>query len=793
MTSAFDSTSGRRRVGIGRLRPPRTKRHAGRRAPVRVALLSLVALSPAACEQKPNPKQSVIVLGFDGMDPRLTEQMMDEGRLPNFARLRDRGSFKPLQTVTPPQSPVAWATFATGLNPGGHGLFDFIHRDPDPPDQKSGIKPYSAMARTVPETTWLSRIFSVFFGDSISWGDYEIPLVSSRHELLRRGTPFWSTLTQAGIPAWIYRLPANFPAIEVKGAPFYCLTDMGTPDLTEGMGEFSYYTDGPFDFNKSISGGKAYPVQVVNGMVMPAKPLVRGIVKTVVSPTRFVVQGWTGFPERLDDYAGCVAVFRRSGNQGDCIRSITSVDPDAREITLESPCDFKVQPSSLVKVYSRCKFRGPSNTTIKKKQPSGLTERAVTDFTVYVDPEDPVACIEFNGTKLILREGEWSGWQSVEFPMAYGWSNKLMLPPVQAMCRLYLKQLRPHFELYVSPFNYDPMEPIIPICMPEGFSADVARATGRYYTQGLPEDTKALSHHVLSRDEFLRQADIVEEERERLLDYALDHFGGGFLFFYYGGTDLVAHMFWGTRDPEHPGVTDEEREKYGHVIERYYICADRMLGRTLDRFPDASLLLISDHGFETFSRGFNLNTWLADNGYTTMLVPNRRSLPLNFDFSKTRAYGLGINGLYVNLKGREQDGIVDPADKQALLDEISRKLLAVVDPETGRKVIAEVYQSDRVYEGPYVDIAPDLQVGYARGYRGSWSTILGEFPKAIIEDNLDAWGADHCIATDLVPGIILANRPITAETPGLIDLAPTVLSLFDLAPPPELEGQDVFQ
>ncbi len=768
---------------------PRSVRPAGAARRVVVAALCLF---PGACgdDKPPSYPTSVIVLGFDGMDPKLTGEMMDSGRLPNFARLRDQGSFKPLQTVTPPQSPVAWASFATGLNPGGHGLFDFIHRDPAPADKPTGIDLYSAMSRTVPATSWLGSLFSAVLGDTLRWGDYDIPLQSGRHELLRHGRPFWEPLAEAGVPAWVYRLPANFPATCGVSGPLRALSDMGTPDLSDTMGEFSFYTSEPsFDAGGSITGGKVYPVRVVNGTVLPAEPVSTGTVQSMLSPTRVSFRPWQRLKERLDEYEGCELVFDRGADAAPRMHNVESVNVRQRVVTLTAPVDFDVKPGSLVKLIAPCSFKGPPNPVLRQEP----TPRAEAVFAAYVDADNQTVCLEFNDQRVILAQGQWSGWYPVEFPLVRGWSTRWLVPPAHGICRFYLKSVTPHFALYVSPFNYDPTAPVIPLCYPSGFAADVAAVTGRYYTQGLPEDTKALSHHVLSRDEFLQQADIVEAERERLLDFALDRFNGGFLFFYYGGTDLVAHMFWGVKDPQHPGITDEERKRYHDAVERYYECADRMLGRVMVRRPQATILVISDHGFESFSRGVNLNTWLAENGYARMLFPSQPDMPLNnFDFSATTLYAVGLNGLYVNLKGREQNGIVDPADKQALLDEVKAKLLKLKDPKTGRHVVKEVYQSDRIYKGPYVGIAPDLQIGYARGFRGSWGTVLGCFPRGVVEDNLDPWGADHCIATDLVPGIVLSSRPIMREQPGLMDLAPTVLTLFGLSPA-EADGRNIFE
>ena len=299
---------------------------------------------------------------------------------------------------------------------------------------------------------------------------------------------------------------------------------------------------------------------------------------------------------------------------------------------------------------------------------------------------------------------------------------------------------------------------------------------------------------MLTRPQFLDQAELVFRERMKLLDYALDHYTSGMMFFYFGGTDMIAHMFWGARTPNHPALTPAEQQRYAHEMERVYEDADDALGRVLARCPDATILVVSDHGFDTFTRGFNLNTWLLENGYLKRIpgLEQRYDVPLNIDFDNTRAYGMGINGLYVNLKGREKKGIVDPAEKQALLDEITAKLLKVVDPQSDKRVIKEVYQCDRVYSGPYVDVGPDLQIGYDRTYRGSWDTVLGGVPEGIVVDNTDAWCADHCIATDLVPGILLANRPIRAKSPSLLDIAPTVLAEFGVPVSEVMEGRSVF-
>ncbi len=665
--------------------------------------LVLAAVLIGGCGQDNSEDRQLIVLGFDGMDPKLCEEMLNDGSLPNLAKLRDAGGYKSLGTSTPPQSPVAWCTLTTGTNPGMHGIFDFIHRDPET------YLPYSSTAETQQVEKW----FDFMLPNYIPFGKYRLDLVSSEVVNLRQGKPFWEYLTEAGIPTQVYRMPANYPPTPSTGAEFFCLSDMGTPDIRGTQGLFSFYTDDPFP--KPVSGG------------------------------------------------------------GESVR-ISFVDNEA--VTA---------------------FHGPYDSTLQlEKDEKGKTpshKPVETPLTIYRDPADPTARLVWEGQQVILTEGEWSEWHPVEFKLGPRWpfTDAPLLPAAKSICRFYLKQVRPVFQLYVSPFNIDPLNPSLPISQPDDFVTEVARSIGRHYTQGLPEDTQALQNEVLTKDEFLQQADIVLAERLKLFDYALDHFETGMLFFYFGSTDMVAHMFWGARDPDNPALTAGQKQRYLKVVDALYERMDVLIGKVTQRFPEATIILLSDHGFETFNRQFNPNNWLLENGYAVKgNVKLSLSVPLNFDFSKTKAYGVGINGLYVNLEGREKDGIVPSAGKQVLLDEISAGLLRYRDPETGEQVIKDVYQADRVYSGPQIAIGPDLQIGYNRGYRVSWAGTLARFDKETTSGNTDAWNADHCIATDLVPGVIFSNRPLPLEDPNLEDIAPTLLTWFGLEVPPQMKGRSVF-
>ncbi len=663
------------------------------------ALLPLVACalvfvpSCAREQQASSPKPKVIVIGFDGMDPRLCKRLMDAGQLPNLDRMRQAGGFKPLGTTIPPQSPVAWASFITGANPGVHGIFDFIHRDPT----KQCAPYYAAAETTEGEGGW-------------EVGEHKIPLTfwPFNHEppktLLRRGgTPFWDYLDNAGVPVWIYDIPANYPPSPSKHGHVHCLAGMGVPDLLGGYGTYQFFSEDTL-VSKSEGGG------------------------------------------------------------------------------LRTPLVFSGDRATI-------RLVGPENTVLQHPTATHV------ELEVFRHPTDAAARIDWQGRTVVLNEGEWSDWQRVEFEM----EMPQFLPnrSVPGICRFYLQEVRPNFRLYVTPINIDPTDPAgQKISEPKDFVTEIAEELGPFPTAGFQEDHKALSNRVFDDAEYKRQADYVLTERLSLHDFAFDRYDDGLLFFYFSSTDVQAHMFWWDSDEKHPVRSAEDAKKYNQVIIDLYRQMDGVVGEIVDRYgDDATILVMSDHGFCNFRRQFNVNTWLRENGYVkpddcrSLINPARRPL---VDWRQTRAYGFGLNGLYINLQGREKFGIVAEADRDTLLDEISDKLLAVRDPVDGQPVVATVYRSDEVYSGPLASTAPDLIIGYHRGYRASWSTTLGNVSKSVLSDNKSAWSADHCIAAEQVPGVIFSNKPIRKLDPSLIDVAPTILESLGVAPPSSMEGRSLF-
>ena len=640
-----------------------------------ISFFTILAIIASACGVDDRSyDQGMIVIGIDGMDYALSRKLIDEGRLPNLARLEQMGGFQALGTSVPPQSPVAWSNFITGLDSGGHGIYDFIHRNPETMDP------------------CLSTSKSIEPSRTLKFGKWDIPLSGGGMELLRRGTPFWEVLEGHGIPTTIIRMPANFPP---SGSAYRELSGMGTPDVLGTPGYYSFYTT---------------------------------------------------MPERIT--ANTEALIERV---------------QVRDGIVEA------------------ELLGPPNPLLIE------SEDLKAPFTVYVDDEYLVAKIVVGQEEFILQQGEWSEWVPVEFEM---------IPYVQsinATARFFLREIRPEFELYVSPINLDPVAPLMPISTPVGYATELAEATGRFYTQGMPEDTNALNEGVFNNADFMTQVAMVHTEIRNQFDYVLNEFRGGFLFYYFGNLDQVSHMMWRAMDPEHPAHDPIADAPYANAVIDRYVDADDFIGETLGKLPEnTTLVVMSDHGFTSWRRAMNLNTWLLENGYITLMNPRRvTGIPYfgNVDWESTEAYAVGLNGVYINLRGREANGSVMPLDQDTLSAEIAEKLLSFIDPITGEQAVTKVYHRDEVFAaGGYLDIGPDLIVGFAKGVRGSNESALGEFSTEIIFDNDHPWSGDHLMDHETVPGVLFSSRPLQRVVTSLQNLAGVLLAEFgieDFPPTPQ--------
>jgi predicted AlkP superfamily phosphohydrolase/phosphomutase len=407
------------------------------------------------------------------------------------------------------------------------------------------------------------------------------------------------------------------------------------------------------------------------------------------------------------------------------------------------------------------------------------------NFEIRPDLGKKLARMTVDSEKFTLKLGEYSSWIPVKFKAALGFSAR-------GICRFYLKELSPEVEVYVTPVNIDPGRPDLPISHPVTYSIYLAKLFGPYATLGLAEDTWALNEHVLDDNAFLAQCYANHEDRERMLFDALDKTRQGLCACVFDTTDRVQHMFWRYLEEDHPAARAVPPDQRPNVIESLYSRMDALIGRVMTQIDKETLLMVvSDHGFKSFARCVNLNAWLHQNGFLALKEGKTESGDWfeDVDWSRTRAYTMGLNGLYLNLKGREREGIVQPDEAATLKEELRSKLHGLIDPASGRVGITGVFDCDAIYAGPYVDNAPDLIVGYGDGFRASWDSVMGKVTSQIFEDNLKAWSGDHCIDPRLVPGVLFSNRKIVDEKPGIVDIAPTILNLFGLPLPGHFDGK----
>jgi predicted AlkP superfamily phosphohydrolase/phosphomutase len=422
---------------------------------------------------------------------------------------------------------------------------------------------------------------------------------------------------------------------------------------------------------------------------------------------------------------------------------------------------------------------GPEN-------PLGTGGDLRADFKIRPDARRNQARVEIDSESFTLKVGEYSEWIPVKFGAGMGFT-------AHGICRFYLKEISPEVEVYVTPVNIDPGRPDLPISHPVTYSIYLAKLFGPYATLGLAEDTWALNEEVLDDQAFLAQCYGNHEDRERMFFDALEKTPQGLCACVFDTTDRVQHMFWRYLDRDHPAVRDVPQDQKPRVIQDLYDRMDTLIGRVMQQIDDQTLLLvISDHGFKSFARCMNLNAWLHQNGYLALKEGKSESGDWfeDVDWSRTRAYTMGLNGLYLNLKGRERKGIVEAgAEAEALKEDLRARLDGLVDPASGAVGITGMFDCDAVYAGPYVDNAPDLIVGYGEGFRASWDSVMGKVTNKIFEDNLKAWSGDHCVDPRLVPGVLFSNRKIAIEKPAIVDVAPTVMKLFGLELPSYFDGK----
>jgi predicted AlkP superfamily phosphohydrolase/phosphomutase len=707
-----------------------------------LAVLACLALSVAPLRAE-DPK--LIILGFDGADAKLTQKWMDEGKLPNLARLRAEGTFAPLRSTIPSQTPVSWSTFSTGLNPGRHGIFDFLKRDP------KNYKPSFAAADVGHEPfLWgdktpfllglivavvlalllfgLMKLFrtrtrvaaavAVVLGLLAAGGvgtaaqrllPKQRPIAINRQQ----GETFWRILGDAGKRVRVVRVPVTFPPKAYEHGEL--LTGLGTPDLSGRIGKPFYFTSELFFTPK---GGGDFSVEVV---------------------------------ELVD-------------NKG----------------TIET------------------EIKGPPNELFPDQKGK---EFITIPMTLTVPQDRSNLRIQVSGNDLTLKQGQWSDWVQFTFPF-----NSLI--KLKGIGKFRVESISPEVRVYLSPIQFDPkaLPPGFAITTPGNWVDDLTGHYGRFKTIGWMIDTWSMTSGTIDEGLFLEDVKMTaDKDREMLEGFLARPDDWDVLVHYFEFTDRVQHMMFRYFDPKHPLYTPEGAAKWGGSILGAYQQMDAIVGGAMQKMPKGTrLMVVSDHGFASFRRGMNYNTWLVKNGYMTLTGEDKQRKNLetlfdqgdffvNVDWSKTRAYALGLGEIYINVAGREGKGIVKPgAEYQQLTAELKQKLEAFVDEETGEHPVAHVFTRDEAY-GTYDPLLiPDLIPSNNEGYRVGWQDSLGGIGKTIVEPNLEVWSGDHCsVYPPLVEGILFSNFKLGVNHAYMGDVMPTILDLYKVKPTAKLDGKSL--
>lgn len=615
--------------------------------------------------------RKVVVLGLDGLEPRIVRRLMAEGRLPNFSALAHKGHFSDLRTVAPAITPAAWSSFLTGNDPSHHNIFDFITRDP------ATYQPRLSSSDVLPPRRTLRL------------GRWKIPLSRPRVRLLRKGIPFWHVVGRKGLEVTVLRVPITFPPERFRGR---LLSGMCVPDLLGSQGTFSSYST------------EAPPAQSDGGQFHEIK-------------------------------------FERS--------------------------------------IAHCHIVGPKN-------PFAAEEANLTVPLLLSRDDSESLQLKAGGTRLRLQVGEQSEWVHLRFGAGLG--------AIEGVARFHLNSGGAGCSLYMTPIQIDPERPAMPISQPQIFSSYLAKRDGPFATLGLTEDTGALNEGALGEDGFLKQAWQVYEERKRTFLRTLETKADDLTVCVFDTPDRIQHMFWRQHEQRRPN------DPHAGVIDDMVMRMDALVGETMKRIDEQTLLIVlSDHGFTAFRRGVNLNTWLRDNGYLVMKDDAEACRPWlqGVDWSRTRAYAMGLTGIFVNRKGRERSGIVEPGEEfDALTQELKARLEQITDvgeDGTSAPAIRRVRITSRAYSGPYRFDGPDLLIGYEEGYRVSWESARGQVSEAVVCDNPRPWSGDHCIDPDLVPGVLFASAKLADAAPSILDLAPTVLDVFGVEPETPMQGRSLLK
>jgi predicted AlkP superfamily phosphohydrolase/phosphomutase len=706
-----------------------------------VLLATLVAAASAAPAQE--VKGRVVVLGFDGADHRLVSQMIAEGKLPNLAKLAQEGSFSPLRPTIPAQTPVSWSTFSTGLSPGRTQIFDFLKRDP------KTYRPEFAVATEGKASVLLGRGNRA--GAAATGALLAFLLVFLLGRLaLKRTKPAALVALVLAAPAGFFSY--RFGALVPESMPTVHNNRQGTPfwEVAGANGIRSVVLHVPVTF-PAVDYDEG---RLLSGLGVPD---VRGRIGT---PSYYTSDPFFA-PKNRNEFS--VELVRLESNVG----------------------------TIATEVF------GPYNKLF------GEPPVIKSPMTLTVLPDGGRLRIEPKGSEgVTLKPGEWSPWVTFTFEF-----NSLV--KLTGIGRFHLATISPEIQLYLSPIHFNPVNlpPNVKISAPRDLAKDLAKRFGLYKTAGWSIDTWSMSEETIDEPTFLDDVTHTVQQYRKMMDGLLSEKDVKLYVQVYEFTDRVAHVMWRFLDTTHPAYDAEKAAKFARSVERNYIQMDEIVGDAQKELgPEDLLLVCSDHGFSSWRRSINYNTWLVRKGLLVLSGGEEKMADLeqlfsqgefwpNVDWSRTKAYSMGLGEVYVNLRGREAQGIVEPgAEYEALRKEIRDGLMALVDEATGRHPVERVYTREEAYGSFDPDVIPDIFVGNSEGYRVSWQASLGVVTPELYEDNRQVWSGDHCsLDPDVVPGILLSSRPLRTEPrPNMADVPATLYKALGLTPPEKLDGVPLF-
>lgn len=699
----------------------------------------------------------VVVLGFDGADPQKVREYMEMGYLPNLQKLAKTGTFKDLEVANPPQTPVSWGVFMTSWNPGRNEVFDFLKRDP------FTYKPSFALMEEVKKPFLFGKLNFIFFGFLVFLGFFllgylvylairnkitivfflvigafvsiifmdfvfqNIPAFIPYPKNNLKGKFFWEYASEKGLKCVVIRHPDTYPARAFKGGRL--LSGLGVPDIRGRIGTPAIITT---DYSLKLRDNE-FSVEII-----PVSSTVFEEKQKVYLPGPYNKPFYT-YP--LNEYEdGCI-------------------DDELKNAIVSE----------------------------QKREFERIGIKEIADFPLFIkgERESEKVFIDIDKEHIELKKGEWSKWIEVTFKLS-------KIVKIKGLLKFYLMETKPELKLYISPIQIHP-DNNLHISYPESFAKELFKKFGAFKTMGWAIDTWTISSSLSDEEQFLSDMYETEKSYENIMKTLLKEGDEDIYVQIYEFTDRVAHILWRYLDEKHPLYDRKKAKIYQEEFMKSYIYMDKIVGEAMEVLPkDAILIVLSDHGFASFRKEVNYNRWLVDNGFMKLkedtglmslydLFDDNRLLFKNVDWSQTKAYALGLGNIYINLKGREKEGIVSEGKEyEEVIRKIVEELPKMVDEENNEKPVCRVYRREEIYKNFDKNLVPDLRVSNNPNYRVSWQTSLGGVPDKLITLNLKPWSGDHCSLDPIwVKGMFFCNKKVEGDV-NIIDIAPTILNYFGI-------------